>query len=144
VERAILAGDERTGVCVMDVAEGLDTGAVYRCVEVPIGIDTTADELRATLVSCGTELLLDALRDGLGVPTAQVGESTYAAKIEPSELEIGAWTSHNGKRLKVWRSHLSENGSLDLLEVQPEGKARMPFAHWANGARWKLSDPLGT
>ena len=37
VERALLAGDERTGVCVMDVEEGLDTGGTYACVEVPIG-----------------------------------------------------------------------------------------------------------
>ena len=42
VERAILAGDDVTGVCVMQVAEGLDTGDVYACVEVPIGPVTTA------------------------------------------------------------------------------------------------------
>jgi methionyl-tRNA formyltransferase len=160
VERAILAGDERTGVCVMDVAEGLDTGAVHRCAEVPIGIDTTADELRQGLVERGTDLLLGVLRDGIGEPAPQEGETTYAAKIDPSELQIdwsrtpeeihrlvrigGAWTTHNGKRLKVWRTRLADDGSLGLIEVQPEGKARMPFAQWANGARWKSSDLLGT
>ncbi|MEI2706185.1 MAG: formyltransferase family protein [Ilumatobacteraceae bacterium] len=45
VERALLAGDAVTGVCLMRVDEGLDTGAVYDRVEVPIGPTTTADEL---------------------------------------------------------------------------------------------------
>ena len=52
VERAILAGDERTGVCVMEVEEGLDTGGVYRRPRSPIG-RPTADELRAELVAVG-------------------------------------------------------------------------------------------
>ena len=47
VERALLAGDDVTGVCIMDVEEGLDTGGVYARREVPIGPTTTADELRA-------------------------------------------------------------------------------------------------
>ncbi len=53
VERAILAGDERTGVCVMAVEEGLDTGGIYATAEVPIGPDQTADELRTELVEPG-------------------------------------------------------------------------------------------
>lgn len=159
VERAILAGDAVTGVCVMDVEEGLDTGAVYRVVEVRIGPDETADELRARLVQIGTRLLVDALDEDLGDPTPQDGEATYAAKIDPTELHIdwsappeaihrlvrvgGAWTTHHGKRLKVWRSRL-DDGRLELVEVQPEGKARMPFDAWARGARWQPGDPLGT
>ena len=161
VERALLAGDELTGVCVMDVEEGLDTGAVYRREEVVIGADETADELRARLVDVGTRLLLDALDNGLGEPEPQVGEPTYAHKIDPAELELdwsrapvelhrlvrlgGAWTTHDGRRLKVWRSALVEDGSrIELVEVQPEGKGRMAFADWARGARWQPGDPLGT
>jgi methionyl-tRNA formyltransferase len=122
LERAILAGDERTGVCVMDIEEGLDTGGVYRCAEVPIGPDVTADELRAQLVDVGTALILEVLENGLGAPVPQDGEPVYARKIDPSELELdwtrpavelhrlvrlgGAWTTHNGKRLKVWRTAL--------------------------------------
>jgi methionyl-tRNA formyltransferase len=160
VERAILAGDEVTGVCLMAVEEGLDTGGVYRCEEVAIGPDETADELRARLVERGTALLVDALAEGLGEPEPQVGEPTYAAKISPDELRIdwsrppveihrlvrvgGAWTTHRGKRLKVWRTHLSADGELVVDEVQPEGKGRMAFDAWANGARWRPGDPLGT
>ena len=160
VERAILAGDDVTGVCVMDVDEGLDTGGVHACAELPIGPDETADELRARLVDAGTELLVRTLAAGLGASTPQSGETVYAGKIDPAELEIdwsrppvevhrlvrvgGAWTTHQGKGLKVWRSRLGEDGELDLLEVQPEGKGRMPFRDWANGARWRPGDPLGT
>jgi methionyl-tRNA formyltransferase len=159
VERAILAGDDRTGVCVMAVEEGLDTGGVHRTVEVPIGPDETADELRARLVDAGTALLVGALADGLGEPEPQRGEPTYAAKVAPEELQIdwsrspveihrlvrvgGAWTTHRGKRLKVWRTRL-DDGRLELVEVQPEGRGRMAFGDWANGARWQPGEPLGT
>jgi len=170
VERAILAGDEATGVCVMDVEEGLDTGAVYRCEEAVIGEDTTADELRVELVAIGTRLVLDALANGLGEPSPQSGEPVYAHKIDASELELdwgapamelhrlvrvgGAWTTHRGHRLKVWRSSLHPTGAgiavptgttpLELLEVQPEGKGRMQARAWANGAHWQPGDTLGT
>jgi methionyl-tRNA formyltransferase len=172
VERAILAGDERTGVCLMDVEEGLDTGGVYARTEIPIGVDTTAEQLRADLVPLGTTLLLDALARGLGTPEPQQGEATYAHKIEPDELHIdwsqpvevvhrvvrvgGAWTTHAGRRLKLWRTTLDlevpeaiavpcgGGTELGVLEVQPEGKARMAAAAWANGARFTAGSPLGT
>jgi methionyl-tRNA formyltransferase len=159
VERAILAGDDRTGVDLMVVEEGLDTGAVYDRAELDIGPDETADELRARLVAAGTGLLVGNLQRGLGQPTPQMGEATYAAKIDPAELQIdwsrppedihrlvrlgGAWTTHEGTRLKVWRTRLGEAG-IELVEVQPEGKARMPVEAWANGARWRPGDRLGT
>jgi methionyl-tRNA formyltransferase len=159
VERAILAGDEVTGVCLMDVEEGLDTGGVHRRVELPIGPDETADELRERLVDAATTMLVSALEEGIGTPEPQVGEATYADKIDPAELRIdwtrpaqeihrlvrvgGAWTTHGGKRLKVWRTRL-DDGHLELLEVQPEGKGRMSVRDWANGARWRPGDPLGT
>jgi methionyl-tRNA formyltransferase len=160
VERALLAGDAATGVAVTAVEEGLDTGGIYREAEVEIGPDTTADELRSTLVAVGTELLLDALANGLGPARPQVGEPVYASKIDAAELEIdwsrpaeeihrlvrlgGAWTTHGGRRLKVWRSALATDGGLELLEVQPEGKGRMGFRDWANGARFRPGDPLGS
>jgi methionyl-tRNA formyltransferase len=68
VERALLAGDEVTGVCVMALEEGLDTGGVYARREVPIGPETTAAELRGQLVDVGTQLLVDTLAEPLGEP----------------------------------------------------------------------------
>jgi methionyl-tRNA formyltransferase len=128
VERAILAGDRETGVCIMAVEEGLDTGGVYRTATVTIGDDESLDDLRGRLVELGTELLLSTLRDGLGEPEPQQGEVTYADKIDPAELHLewtrpavelhrlvrlgDAWTTFRGKRLKVWRTQLHAERSV--------------------------------
>lgn len=122
VERAILAGDRYTGVCLMGLEETLDTGGVFRRAEVEIGPDETLDELRGRLVELGTGLLLDALANGFGPPQPQVGEPTTAAKIEPDELRLDwarpavelqrvvrlgrAWTTFRGRRLLVHRARL--------------------------------------
>jgi methionyl-tRNA formyltransferase len=150
VERALLAGDAVTGVCVMAVEEGLDTGGVYARVEVPIDATTTADELRSTLVRRGTDLLVDTLENGLGTPEEQVGTPTYAAKIDAAELHIdwsrpaveidrlirlgGAWTTFRGARLKIHAADLVD-GEIVPTVVQPEGRARVDTAAWRNGAR---------
>ena len=169
VERAILAGDPVTGVDLMVVEEGLDTGPVHDRVELPIGPDETADELRARLVDAGTKLLVDALEGGLRTPAPQQGDATYAHKLTADDLHIdwgspsvtvhrqvrvgGAWTTHDGARFKVWRTaldptgrgvaHPTGDGEIELLEVQPAGKPRMDARSWANGARWSADDRLG-
>jgi methionyl-tRNA formyltransferase len=154
----------------MAVEEGLDTGGIYERVSVPIGPDETLEELRARLVVEGTRLLVTALLTGLPVPEAQRGEPTYADKLSAEDRHLDwsapavdvhrrvrlgdAWTTHDGKRLKVWRTHVPPVGDgpqvpagdepVELVEVQPEGKARMPAPAWANGARWRPGDRLGT
>ncbi len=162
VERAILAGDAVTGVCVMRLEEGLDTGGVYARREVPIGPETTADELRAALVDIGTELLVETLRapveEWIDTAVPQAGESTYAAKLGAADFEIdwdeppaaihrrvrvgGAWTTFRGKRLKLLGAELAE-GRLRPTVVQPEGKAPMPFDAWRNGARPRPDELFG-
>jgi methionyl-tRNA formyltransferase len=170
VERAILAGDLRTAVDLMVVEEGLDTGGVYRRTEVDIGPDETLEELRGRLVAIGTSMLVEELATGLGEPAPQIGEPTYAAKLEPEERHLDwtapaldvhrrvrlgdAWTTHQGRRLKVWRTHVppvgdgprvrAGDGAVELVEVQPEGKGRMAATDWARGARWQAGDRLGT
>ena len=169
VERAILAGDERTGVDLMVVEEGLDTGGIYRRAEVAIGPDESLAALRERLVAIGTEMLVDELTSGLGVPRPQEGEVTYAAKLDADDRRLDwslpavdvhrrvrlgeAWTTHAGRRLKVWRTHVpprgdgpvapAADGPVELVEVQPEGKPRMTARAWANGARWQPADGLG-
>jgi methionyl-tRNA formyltransferase len=117
VERALLEGDEVTGVCLMQIEEGLDTGPVFARVEVPITSATTGDSLRSELVAVGTALLVDSLRSGLGEAQPQAGEASHAAKLSADDLRIdwsrpasaidrvvrlgGAWTTMRGKRLKV-------------------------------------------
>lgn len=179
VERAILAGDDETGVCLMALEEGLDTGPVYGCERLAIDPDETAAELRGRLVAAGTALLLEALSAGLGRPVPQAGEPTYAAKLAPADLELdwerpaveihrlvrvgGAWTTFRQRRLKVLRSRLvgpeqsgelasgmvegtkvgTGDGALELVEVQPEGKAVQPATAWHNGARPAPGERLG-
>lgn len=150
VERAILAGDTETGVCVMDIEEGLDTGGVYARVVVPVGPTVTAAELRAELVTVGSQLLVDTLDRGLGEPEPQTGEVTYARKFinddfridwtaEPQQIDrlirVGrAWTTFRGERVKVHAAHL-DDGELVISEVQPAGKPRMEYVAWRNGAQ---------
>ena len=126
VERAVLAGDEETGVCLMQLEEGLDTGPVYGCERVAVGPEDTLDELRSRLVAVGTDLLLRSLREGLGTPVPQEGEVTYAAKLDPAELRLDwsrpavelhrvvrlgrAWTTFRGARLRVLRARVAGGG----------------------------------
>ena len=89
VERALLAGDAETGVCLMQLEAGLDTGPVYARARVAIGGRDTAGELRAHLVDTGTRLLVEHLPDVPGAePVPQVGEPTYADKLTVEEFEL--------------------------------------------------------
>ncbi len=148
VERAILAGDTETGVCLMRVDVGLDTGDVFARSVVPIDDEVSAAELTERLAAVGADLLVDGLSKGLGEGAPQAGDVTYAEKIRPEELQLDlgrpalelarlvrigrAWTTVNGKRLIVWRSCVRD-GVLEPLEVQPEGKGRMAAADWRRG-----------
>jgi methionyl-tRNA formyltransferase len=89
VERAIMAGDKETGVCLMQMDEGLDTGPVYRCEALEIGTAETGGALEARLAEAGVLLLLAVLPelDSL-TPTPQPPEGiTYAAKLEARDSE---------------------------------------------------------
>ena len=127
VERAVLAGDAETGVCLMEVVEGLDEGGVYALERTPVDHEETVSELRERLVGMGTRLLVERLEVGLGDPVPQEGEVTYAAKLAPEELHLDwgepaalcharvrlrrAWTELAGARLRVTRATVAEGGS---------------------------------
>jgi methionyl-tRNA formyltransferase len=95
IHRAIMSGDRETGVMVMKMEEGLDTGPIAMAERVPIGADATTAELHNTLARLGADLMLRALaaleRGTLQLtPQGDVGV-TYAAKIEKGETRID-WT----------------------------------------------------
>ena len=130
IHRAIMAGDERTGVCIMQMEAGLDTGPVLLRREVEIGVSETTAELHDRLSALGAEAIVEALSrlDALE-PEPQPEEGvTYAAKIDKAEARIdwtrpaveidrlirglspfpGAWFTHEGMRIKALGSSLAE------------------------------------
>ena len=138
VERAILAGDAETGVCLMQLEEGLDTGPVYAVDRTPIGEEETAAGLRDRLVDIGTRLLVDQLDAGLQHPVPQDGEVTYADKLTPEDFHLDwsrpavdlhrrvragrAWTTFRGRRFIVTQARLGGDtaaapGALEGLVV---------------------------
>jgi len=134
-ERAILAGDEVTGVCLMQVAVDLDAGPLLDMVEVSVASIDTAEALRQRLVLVGCERLVTALQRGLPEPQPQVGEVTYAAKLNIDEFRINwresahvidrkvrvglAWTMFRGRRLKIVECQLGVDigGPGDFLSA---------------------------
>jgi methionyl-tRNA formyltransferase len=156
VERAILAGDHETGVCLMKVEEGLDTGPVYARRVVPLGEDLDLDALRTELTEVGSALLVDSLAGGvagLPVPEPQVGEPTIAAKLSADDLRLRweepavqlhrvvrldrAWTTFRGRRLGVLRARVSSagewDGGLDGGLAEPPGTLRGTSVLTGNG-----------
>ena len=88
IERAILAGDTKSGVCIMEVGEEFDIGRVFSRQEVEILARDTTETLRNRLIHAGCDLLVSTLDNGLGEPIPQEGEIVWAEKIIPKEREI--------------------------------------------------------
>jgi methionyl-tRNA formyltransferase len=130
IHRAILAGDRETGVCIMQMEAGLDTGPVLLRAALPIGSEETTADLHDRLSALGARLIcqaLDQFPDLTPVPQPAEGV-TYAAKIDKAEARIdwsqpaetvdrlirglspspGAWTEMAGERVKLLRSRLSQ------------------------------------
>jgi len=127
IQRAILAGDQVTGITIMRMQAGLDTGPMLTKARVPVE-DKTSGELHAELAEVGARLLVDTLA---GIeqlrPEEQNGlEANYAAKIDKAEARIdftrsaelierevrafapfpGSWLELDGERIKVLKAHV--------------------------------------
>ncbi len=133
VERALLEGDAETGVSLMAVEAGLDTGAVYAVEATAIDPEESVDELRRRLVAIGCRMLVEHLaegRSGLPVPRDQAGTPTYADKLLSHELELDwdrpavhlrrvvrlgrAWTTFRDRRLRVLVAGHADGGEPEL------------------------------
>ena len=128
IQAAILAGDEQSGVCLMSMEAGLDTGPVYLREEEPIGARTTAGELHDRLASAGALLLarnLNAIVNGdIAAVAQEEALATYAPKIKTADAQItwarpateldhiiraynpvpGAWFMLGDERIKCWQA----------------------------------------
>jgi methionyl-tRNA formyltransferase len=92
IERSIMAGEERTGVCVMKVTAGLDSGPVALCEEIAVGAEDDFEALSRKLAALGGELLVRAFdllaEDRLEFAEQDDGEATYAEKIGGEERRL--------------------------------------------------------
>ena len=114
VERAVMAGDERTGVAIMQMEAGLDTGAVYLLGEEPIAPDDTYGTLAARLQELASGLLVRTL-DERPQPVAQSEDGvTYADKIEPQDrtLDPAAPAQDNDRRWRALTPHIGARAEL--------------------------------
>jgi methionyl-tRNA formyltransferase len=135
IHRAIMAGDPVSGVCIMRMEEGLDTGPVYRRREIAIGPEMTTGELHDALAALGGAPLFEAIGDlqAGAVPAPQPDEGvTYAKKIDKAEARIdwsrpaaevdrvirglspfpGAWFEARGERIKALRSRVAQGSGV--------------------------------
>jgi methionyl-tRNA formyltransferase len=101
VQRAILAGDEETGVSIISLEATLDTGPVHLERRIPIG-DDTSEKLTRRLAALGAQALIDVLAspDLLDHPTAQSGETTYAEKLSADAFRLSPATTRD----VAWRT----------------------------------------
>lgn len=191
IQYAIIKGEKESGVTIMQMDIGMDTGAMLDKVVVPIEENTTMGELHYALREQGAALLLqviDKIAAGTAVAEPQDNEqATYATLLDRSMEHID-WSKTaqevhnlirgfnpapstftklpNGKGLKIWGSKMTDKNSaaaagtvietgkhsffvacgegvLEITEVQPESKKRMPAQVFINGRGVQVGDVLG-
>jgi methionyl-tRNA formyltransferase len=132
IHRAVMAGDAETGVMVMRMEEGLDTGPVLATQRCAITDETTTGELQDVLAREGAGLMVEALGGDLRAMAQSADGVTYAKKIVPDEAKIdwkrparevlrhvhglnpapGAWTMAGDARLRLLRVRLASGGGV--------------------------------
>lgn len=191
IQYAIIKGEQESGVTIMQMDIGMDTGAMLDKVVVPIGENTTMGELHDALMEKGAELLLKvvaAIEAGSAVAVPQNNDEAVYATLLKREMECIDWsksaqevhnlirgfnpvpstftTLPNGKHLKLFGSRLTGkdakanagtvvevgkksffvacgSGVVEITEVQPESKKRMPAQVFVNGRGVQVGDVLG-
>jgi methionyl-tRNA formyltransferase len=154
IERALIAGDTRTGVTIHRTTAELDAGPIAAQEAFEIAPDDDAGAVYARSAEVAARLLNDVLPDPHFEQQPTQG-ATYAEKIAPADREldltrpagelvdrirglsphIGARAVVDGRPLVIWKARAGEDGSLELLDVQPEGGRRMPYADYLRGLR---------
>ena len=151
VERAIMAGDDETGVSIIRLVQELDSGPIGAQEAFAIGLEDDAGAIYERSAEVAARLLDPPPEEF--APQATEG-ATYADKItaadraldlaRPEEAvrrvralspHIGARGELNGRPVTVWRARITADGSFEPLEVQPEGGRRMGYAAWLRGLR---------
>jgi methionyl-tRNA formyltransferase len=153
IERALMAGDARTGVTIHRTTSELDAGPIAAQEAFDLRPDDDAGAVYARSAEIAARLISDVLPAPTFTPQPAEGAS-YAEKIAPADREldlsrpaaqlvnqvralsphIGARAVVDGRPLVVWKAR-DDDGVLQLLEVQPEGGKRMPYDAYLRGLR---------
>jgi methionyl-tRNA formyltransferase len=152
VERALMAGDEETGVTIHRTVEALDAGPIAAQRALPVGPEDDAGAVYARAAEVAAELLHDVLaQDEPAFEPQSEDGVTYAEKIRSVDRELDpkapadelvnrvrALSPHIGARLGdliVWRARVGEDGSFEPVEVQPAGGRRLAYDAYLRGRR---------
>jgi len=180
IQHAVMQGLEETGVTIMQMDAGMDTGPILHQVPTPLATDETAGELEVRLAELGALALIEALallETGVLQPRPQDdARASYAPKLTVDGARIawtdgvaqvarrlrgldprpGAWTELRDRRIKLFGPRpaggtppsaapgeivetdpallvATGDGLLQILDVQPEGKARLSSSEWVRG-----------
>ena len=150
IKTAIYNGDTVSAVCLMDVTEELDAGDIHMRQEFEIAIDDTNDDVENKVSDIASEMLVKYLAQPDKYPAvAQTGVATYTKKFDGTD-EIIDWdkkhsdihnqiralgcgrTKINGIDVKILKTKLN-NGTLEILQLQPAGKKTMDWKSFCNG-----------
>ena len=150
VERALMAGDARTGVTIHQTVKELDAGPIAAQEAFDVAPDDDAGAVYARSAEIAARLLDDVIAHPQFTPQADDGV-TYAEKIAPEDRELDlsrfpdelvnrvrALSPHIGARLGdllVWKARVGESGSFEPVEVQPAGGKRMAYDAYLRGLR---------
>ena len=138
IQRAIEAGDDKTGITIMQVVEALDAGAMYKKGEIVIDKNTTAGSLHDDMANLGAKLIIEVLddMDNIKLEVQDEGLVTYASKIDKSEAKLdfsssadvlerkirafnpypGCYFEYEGERFKILRAKaVNENGTAGQI-----------------------------
>jgi methionyl-tRNA formyltransferase len=152
VERALMAGDEETGVTIHRTVEALDAGPIAAQRAFAVAPEDDAGTVYARSAEIAAELLRDVLAQDEPHFEPQTEEGlTYAEKIGPKDRKLDpgapaqelvdrvrALSPHIGARLDdliVWRAQVGADGSFEPVEVQPAGGRRMAYDAYLRGRR---------
>ena len=155
VERAILAGDDETGVTIHETVAELDAGPVAAQEAFAIRTEDDAGAVYERSAEVAARLLDGVLADPAPTFAPQTGAATYAEKIRSADRQldldrpaeelvrvvralsphIGARAVLEGRPLTIWRARVGDGGAFEPLEVQPDGGRRMSAEAWRRGLR---------
>jgi methionyl-tRNA formyltransferase len=154
IQRALLAGDAETGISIMQMDTGLDTGPVLLQQTIPIRADDTAQSLHDRLATLGAQLIVRTLERPLVARAQDESRATYASKIDKQEARLdwnepaqsierkvrafnpvpGAATSYEGAALKIWRAALADNVAAAAGTIVRVDKQAVTVACGGGGA----------